>query len=840
MSSNGYNFTARVRNVLAMAREEAARLHHEYVGTEHILLGVIKEGEGVAATVLQAMNVDLEDVQQRIEEQVKKGKASQATGPDLPYTSRAKKVLELAMAEARELNHSYVGTEHLLLGLLREEKGIAAQVLTDAQVNLDAARTETLRLLGSATDVSSSGQSSTPNAEKSGAVPPAAAPAKGEKKSKTPALDHFCRDLTQLASEGQLDPTIGRAKEIERVMEVLTRRKKNNPVLIGEPGVGKTAIVEGLAQLIANGDCPDSLRDNRVLSLDMAAVIAGTKYRGQFEERLKAVMNEIAQNKQVILFIDELHTLVGAGAAEGAIDASNMLKPALARGELQCVGASTLNEYRKYIEKDGALERRFQSVVVDPPSIDETVQILQGLKKKYEDHHRVNIPDETLAIAAKLSERYITDRFLPDKAIDVIDEAGARARLAAQVPPPEVAALKEQLEAINTDKESAVRDQNFERAAALRDTERELRTEISKKQEEWEQRRQSHRPTLGEEEISFIVSRWTGIPVTRLQEAETSRLLRMEDELHKSVVGQDEAIKALSRSIRRSRAGLKDPRRPIGSFIFSGPTGVGKTELARSLAKFLFADASALIRIDMSEYMEKFSVSRLIGAPPGYVGYEDSGALTKAIRRKPYSVVLLDEIEKAHPDVFNILLQVLDEGHLTDNYGRVIDFKNTVVIMTSNVGAKDITKGKSLGFGTQDARNDFERISDKVKEEMGRVFNPEFLNRLDDVIVFHPLGKDHIKSIVSILFREVQSRLVDEEITLRLTEAAVNFLVDHGHDEHFGARPLKRAIQRYIEDPLSEKLLQAEFSKGDEVEIDVVPGEKDKLDFRVLSPSPQV
>ncbi|MEP6766872.1 MAG: ATP-dependent Clp protease ATP-binding subunit, partial [Gemmatimonadaceae bacterium] len=705
--------------VLAMAREEAARLHHEYVGTEHILLGLIKEGEGVAAAVLQAMNVDLEDVQQRIEDQVKKGKAAQATGPDLPYTSRAKKVLELAMAEARDLSHSYVGTEHLLLGLLREEKGIAAQVLTDASVSLEAARTETLRLLGNP-DAPSSGQSSSASAEKSGVVPPAAAPAKGDKKSKTPALDHFCRDLTQLATEGQLDPTIGRAKEIERVMEVLTRRKKNNPVLIGEPGVGKTAIVEGLAQLIANGDCPDSLRDNRVLSLDMAAVIAGTKYRGQFEERLKAVMNEIAQNKQVILFIDELHTLVGAGAAEGAIDASNMLKPALARGELQCVGASTLNEYRKYIEKDGALERRFQTVVVDPPSIDETVQILQGLKKKYEDHHRVNIPDETLVIAAKLSERYITDRFLPDKAIDVIDEAGARARLAAQVPPPEVAALKEQLEAINTDKESAVRDQNFERAAALRDTERELRAEISRKQEEWEQRRQSHRPTLGEEEIAFIVARWTGIPVTRLQEAETSRLLRMEEELHKSVVGQDEAIKALSRSIRRSRAGLKDPRRPIGSFIFSGPTGVGKTELARSLAKFLFADASALIRVDMSEYMEKFSVSRLIGAPPGYVGYEDSGTLTKAIRRKPYSVVLLDEIEKAHPDVFNILLQVLDEGHLTDNYGRVIDFKNTVVIMTSNVGAKDITKGKSLGFGTSDARNDFERISDKVKEEMGR------------------------------------------------------------------------------------------------------------------------
>src|SRR5688500_2834425 len=609
---NGYNFTERVRKVLAMAREEAERLRHEYVGTEHILLGLIREGEGVAAAVLQHIEGERDEVQQKIEGTVKKGKAARTTGPDLPYPSRATKVLELAMSEARELSHSYVGTEHLLLGLLREEKGIAAQVLTDAGVNLDAARAETLRLLGTEMP-----QGNAPTAQQ-GSGSTQSTPPKGEKKSKTPALDHFCRDLTQLAAEGQLDPTIGRFKEIERVMEVLTRRKKNNPVLIGEPGVGKTAIVEGLAQLIANGDCPDSLRDHRVLSLDMAAVIAGTKYRGQFEERLKAVMNEIAQNKNVILFIDELHTLVGAGAAEGAIDASNMLKPALARGELQCVGASTLNEYRKYIEKDGALERRFQTVVVDPPSIDETVQILQGLRKKYEDHHRVTIPDTTLFSAAKLSERYITARFLPDKAIDVIDEAGARARLASQAPPPEVAALKEDLDKVNAEKEAAVRDQNFEKAASLRDRERELQGDIRKQQEEWEQRRQSHRPVLGEEEIAFIVSRWTGIPVTRLQEAETARLLRMEDELHLSVVGQDEAIKALARSIRRSRAGLKDPDRPIGSFIFSGPTGVGKTELARSLAKFLFADASALIRVDMSEYMEKFSVSRLIGAPPGY------------------------------------------------------------------------------------------------------------------------------------------------------------------------------------------------------------------------------
>src|SRR5438093_1561532 len=715
---NGYNFTDRVRKVLQMAREEAARLHHEYVGTEHILLGLIREGEGVAAAVLTNLNVDLEEIQQKIEETVKKGKAAAAAGPDLPYTSRAKKVLELAMSEARELNHSYVGTEHLLLGLLREEK----------------------------------------------------------------------------------------------------------------------AIVEGLAQLIASGQCPDALKDHRVLSLDMAAVIAGTKYRGQFEERLKAIINEIAQNRNIILFIDELHTLVGAGAAEGAVDASNMLKPALARGELQCVGASTLNEYRKYIEKDGALERRFQTVIVDPPTVHETIEILKGLRKRYEEHHRVIIPDESLDAAAKLSERYITDRFLPDKAIDVIDEAGARARLAAQVPPPEVAALKDKLEHINGEKEGAVRDQNFERAAALRDQERELQSDIRRKQEAWEKERATHRPTINEEGVAFIVSRWTGIPVTRLQEAETARLLRMEEELHQTVVGQDEAIAVISRAIRRTRAGLKDPKRPIGSFIFSGPTGVGKTELARALARFLFADANALIRVDMSEYMEKFSVSRLIGAPPGYVGYEDSGTLTKAVRRKPYSVVLLDEIEKAHPDVFNILLQVLDEGHLTDNYGRVIDFKNTVVIMTSNVGARDMVKGKALGFAQPDSRATFEKLAEKVKEEINKTFNPEFLNRLDDVIVFHPLTREHITLIVGILLREVQKRLGEEELTLRLTPAGTDFLVDRGYDEHFGARPLKRAIQKYVEDPLSEKILVGEFARGDEIEVDVAP-DKERLGFRALSGS---
>jgi ATP-dependent Clp protease ATP-binding subunit ClpC len=805
-----------------MAREEAARLHHEYVGTEHILLGLIREGEGVAAAVLTNLNVDLDEIQQKIEETVKKGKAPTASGPDLPYTSRAKKVLELAMSEARELNHSYVGTEHLLLGLLREEKGIAAQVLTDAGVNLEQARAETLRLLGS--DV--------PSGTKGGQ--PAQQPPRSEKKSKTPALDHFCRDLTALAGEGQLDPTIGRQKEIERVIEVLSRRKKNNPVLIGEAGVGKTAIVEGLAQLIASGNCPDALRKHRVLALDMAAVIAGTKYRGQFEERLKAVMNEIAQSKNIILFIDELHTLVGAGAAEGAIDASNMLKPALARGELQCVGASTLNEYRKYIEKDGALERRFQTVIVDPPTIEETIEILKGLRQRYEEHHRVVIPDETLDAATKLSERYITDRFLPDKAIDVIDEAGARARLAAQVPPPEVARLKEELEGINHDKEEAVRDQNFERAASLRDQERELQAEIRRRQEEWEKERQTYRPTIDEEDVAFIVSRWTGIPVTRLQEAETQRLLRMEEELHKVVVGQDQAIEAIARAIRRSRAGLKDPNRPIGSFVFCGPTGVGKTELARALAQFLFADDKALIRVDMSEYMEKFSVSRLIGAPPGYVGYEDSGTLTKAVRRKPYSVVLLDEIEKAHPDLFNILLQVLDEGHLTDNYGRVIDFKNTVVIMTSNIGAREITQNRSLGFEQPDEDLTYEKMSEKVRDEINKVFNPEFLNRLDDTIVFHPLNREHIAKIVDIMFHEVQNRVSDEGLTLSRTEAATDFLVERGYDEKYGARPLKRAIRRFVEDPLSDKILMGEFGPGDEIEVDVSE-DGDRLVFRAMA-----
>ncbi len=807
-----YNFSDRVRKVLAMAREEAIRLQHDYVGTEHILLGLIREGEGVAAAVLTNLSVDLDQIHERVEESVRKGKATIALG-ELPYTSRAKKVLEFAMAEARDFNHSYVGTEHLLLGLLREEKGIAAQVLNSLGVTLEDARADTLKVLGS--DVGPS----EPAGIGGGAPPGAAGPKSGEKKSKTPALDHFCRDLTELARQSKLDPTIGRSGEIERVVEILCRRKKNNPVLIGEPGVGKTAIVEGLAQLISRDEVTESLKSYRVLALDMAAVIAGTKYRGQFEERLKAVMNEIQQSKTVILFIDELHTLVGAGAAEGAIDASNMLKPALSRGELQCIGASTLNEYRKYIEKDGALERRFQPVIVDPPAVDETVDILKGLRGHYEDHHRIVIPDEALEHAAKLSDRYITDRFLPDKAIDVIDEAGARARIASQVPPPEVEELKEQLNEIARRKEEAIGDQDFERAAELRDEERELGQQIRERQEAWEEERKRHRPEISAEEVAFIVARWTGIPVMRIRQTESERLVHMEDELHKRIVGQDDAIGAISRAIRRSRAGLKDPRRPIGSFIFSGPTGVGKTELARALAEFLFADREALIRVDMSEYMEKFSVSRLIGAPPGYVGYEDSGALTKAVRRRPYSVVLLDEIEKAHPDVFNILLQVLDEGHLTDNYGRVIDFKNTVLIMTSNLGARDISKGGGLGFQSGDAKSSYEVMKDKVRQEVERAFNPEFLNRVDDTIVFHPLSKDEIAEIVHILLAEVRTRLEEEELTIRLTDEAVHFLVEQGYDEKFGARPLKRAIQRYLEDPLSEKILMAEFSAGDEIEV---------------------
>ena len=827
-----YNFTERVRKVLSMARQEATRLQHDYVGTEHILLGLVREGEGVAAHVLTNLDVAIERIHERVEEAVRKGKATIALG-ELPYTSPAKKVLEFAVAEARELNHSYVGTEHLLLGLLRESKGIAAQVLKSLGGTIENARAETLKILGS--DMGSGLSVAGPAG--AGAGVPVAGPREAgrDRKSKTPALDHFCRDLTELARRGELDPIVGRKQEIERVVEILCRRKKNNPVLIGEPGVGKTAVVDGFSQLVASDEVTDALRDHRVLALDMAAVVAGTKYRGQFEERLKAVTSEIARNRNVVLFIDELHTLVGAGAAEGAIDASNMLKPALARGELRCIGASTLNEYRKYVEKDGALERRFQPVIVESPTVEETVEILQGLKSQYEEHHKIEIPEESLEQASRLADRYITDRFLPDKAIDVIDEAGARVRIANQTTTPKVEELNSELDELAKRKEDAVRSQDFERAARFRDEERELQQRIRDEKTAWEEERKRFRPKMTVEDVSFVVSRWTGIPLTRIQEAETERLVNMEAELHKRVVGQDDAIAAVSKAIRRGRAGLKDPDRPIGSFIFSGPTGVGKTELARTLAEFLFADKEALVRVDMSEYMEKFSVSRLIGAPPGYVGYQDSGALTKAIRRRPYSVVLFDEIEKAHPDVFNILLQVLDEGRLTDNYGRVVDFRNTVLIMTSNLGARDISKG-GLGFGASDPASGYEFMRDKVVDEIERAFNPEFLNRVDDTIVFHPLGRTEIGRIVHVLLNDLIDRLGRDGMSLVLTEAAVDFLAERGYDEKFGARPLKRAIRRHLEDPLSEKILLAEFQKGDEIEVDAVP-EGDALSFGAAAPT---
>src|SRR2546430_7425295 len=770
---NGYNFTERVRKVLAMAREEAARLHHEYVGTEHILLGLIREGEGVAAAVLQNLSVDLDEIQQKIEETVKKGKAAAATGPDLPYTSRAKKVPELAMGEARDLSHGYVGTEHLLLGLLREEKGIAAQVLTDAGVNLDAAKAETLGLLG--TEMPQGGTA--PAAQGT----PGQAPAqtgKGEKKSKTPALDHFCRDLTQLAGDNQLDPTIGRGKEIERVMEILTRRKKNNPVLIGEPGVGKTAIVEGLAQLIANGECPDSLRENRVLSLDMAAVIAGTKYRGQFEERLKAVMNEIAQNKNIILFIDELQTLVGAGAAEGAIDASNMLKPALARGEIQCIGATTLNEYRKYIEKDAALERRFQPVFVDQPTMAETIDILNGVKSLYEKHHRVTITDAAVHAAAVLSDRYVSDRALPDKAIDLIDEASARVRMKLTTTPDDLKELQKEIRRQRAEQDDSVNKQDFEAAAGVRDKVKKLQDKLALKEAAWRDKLGETVPEVGEEDIAQIVAAWTGVPVSRLVEEESARLLRMEEEIHKRMVGQDEAIITVSQAVRRARAGLKNPRRPIGSFIFLGPTGIGKTELARALAEYLFDSEDALIKLDMSEFMERHTTARLVGSPPGYVGYDEGGQLTEAVRRRPYSVILFDEIEKAHPEVFNMLLQILEDGRLSDAKGKIVNFANTVIIMTSNLGIRDVNQaGTALGFqpAVVDESEEVERrhqnTKQKIDDELKRMFRPEFLNRVDAVVVFKSLTTHQIREIVDLQLARLSKHLAEQQITIEVTRS---------------------------------------------------------------------
>src|SRR5213594_1189073 len=806
-------FTEGAQEVLAESQQLVRTERHSQWDVEHVLLALLQHERGIMPALLEKLGIDRTALREAVARSLAKTPKLQYDVVQIYTTPRIVRMLEAANAEAERLKDEYVGVEHILIAIADEREGESARILKQFGIDKE-------RIYQALQEVRGGARVDSPTAE-----------------SKYRALERYSIDLTEAARQGKLDPVIGREDEIKRVMQVLNRRTKNNPVIIGEAGVGKTAIAEGLAQKIAADDVPEKLKDKRVLALDMGAMVAGSKFRGEFEERLKAVMDEIKRAAgEVIIFIDEIHQVVGAGGAAGAIDASTLMKPALSRGELHVIGATTMDEYRKNIEKDAALERRFAPVYIDEPSVEDTIEILKGLRPRYEAHHKVTITDAALEAAAKLSERYITDRFLPDKAIDLIDEAGARARLATQVPPPEVAALKAKLEHINGDKENAVRDQNFEKAAALRDQERELQADIRRKQEAWEKERQTHRPTISEEGVAFIVSRWTGIPVTRLQEAETARLLRMEQEMHQTVVGQDEAIAVISRAIRRSRAGLKDPKRPIGSFIFSGPTGVGKTELARALARFLFADTNALIRVDMSEYMEKFSVSRLIGAPPGYVGYEDSGTLTKSVRRKPYSVVLLDEIEKAHPDVFNILLQVLDEGHLTDNYGRVIDFKNTVVIMTSNVGARDMVKGKALGFSQPDSRATFEKLAEKVKEEINKTFNPEFLNRLDDVIVFHPLTREHITLIVAILARDVQKRLGEEELTLRLTQAATDFLVDHGYDEHYGARPLKRAIQKFVEDPLSEKILVGDFAKGDEIEVDVAP-DKERLAFRALSGS---
>jgi len=796
-------FTERAQKVLSLAQEEAVRLGHNNIGTEHILLGLIREGEGIAAKALIALNLGLEKIQDEVEALIGRG---QEQPTNIAYTPRAKKVIELSMDEARKLGHTYVGTEHILLGLIREGEGVAARVLSNLGVSLNKARQQVLQLLGSSEVVSSS---HSPSANVS-----------------TPTLDSLARDLTASAKEGNLDPVIGRAKEIERVIQVLSRRTKNNPVLIGEPGVGKTAIAEGLAQRIINNEIPETLKDKRVMTLDMGSVVAGTKYRGEFEDRLKKIMDEIRQANNIILFIDELHTLIGAGGAEGAIDASNILKPALARGELQCIGATTLDEYRKYIEKDAALERRFQPITVDQPSPEEAIQILYGLRDRYEAHHRVKITDEAIIEAVKLSDRYISDRFLPDKAIDLIDEASSKVRLRSYTVPPSLKQLENKLEDIRKEKDAAVQSQEFEKAAGLRDTEQKMREELDMTKNEWKEKQGRMDTEVTPEDIAHIVASWTGIPVTKMAEEETERLLKMESILHERVIGQEEAVKAVSRAIRRARAGLKDPKRPMGSFIFLGPTGVGKTELARALAESLFGDENAVVRIDMSEYMEKHSTSRLVGAPPGYVGYEEGGQLTEKVRRKPYSVVLLDEIEKAHPEVFNVLLQVLEDGRLTDSKGRTVDFRNTLIIMTSNVGAEMIKKNSTLGFtAVQNSGRDYDNMKDKVMGELKKSFRPEFLNRIDEIIVFHSLDESHIAEIVSLMAEELRKRLKEQEIEFTLTDSAKKFLAKEGYDPTFGARPLRRAIQKHIEDRLSEELLKGAIVKGDSVEIDELNGD---------------
>lgn len=813
-------FTDRARKVMALANQEAQRFNHEYIGTEHILLGLVKEGSGVGANVLKNLDVDLRKVRLEVEKLVKSG-PDMVTMGKLPQTPRAKKVIEYAIEEARNLNHNYVGTEHLLLGLLREHEGVAAQVLMNLGLKLDEVREEVLNLLGAGVD---------PEEATAGGEGRSAAAGKG--KSKTPALDSFGRDLTQLAEENSLDPVIGRENEIERLIQILCRRTKNNPVLLGEAGVGKTAIVEGLAQKIIQKDVPEILADRRIVVLDLAMMVAGTKYRGQFEERIKAVMNEVRRAKNVVLFIDELHTLVGAGGAEGAIDASNVLKPALSRGEIQCVGATTFDEYRKYIEKDNALARRFQPIAVDPPTKDQTIEILKGLRDRYEAHHRVQITDEALKSAVELSTRYITGRVQPDKSIDVIDEAGARIRLKSMSKPPDLADLEEKIERLSIEKDEAVKAADYERAAELRDEAEKLRRSKEDIQKEWRAKSNEVDGVVDEEVISEVVSKMTGIPLTRLEKAETERLLKLEEELHKKVVSQDEGIKRISKALRRARSGLKDPRRPMGSFIFIGPSGVGKTLLAKSLAEFMFGDEDSLIRIDMSEYMEKHNVSRLIGAPPGYVGYEEGGQLTEQIRRRPYSVVLLDEIEKAHPDVFNTLLQVMEEGQLTDSFGRHVDFRNVILIMTSNIGADLIKNKAGFGFSKRNEEADYEKMKETLEQEMQRYFRPEFINRLDGTIVFRPLSRENLVSIVEFELKKVFKRLEERDMALILDESAKEFLIEKGYNPDFGARPLRRAIEHYVEDPISEAILRGEYESGQAIKV-THSGEKedDALQF---------
>ena len=807
--------------MLALARKEADRFNHNFVGTEHLLLGLIKLGQGVAVNVLQKMGLDLETVRLEVEKQVGTGPDQKQVG-NIPYTPRVKKVLNLASKEAKQLQHTYVGTEHILLGLLREGDGVAARVLKNLDIDIEQTRQEILKELDPNFAMSDEEMEEDEEGEEE-------APTKGGKKgNKTPALRAFGRDLTEIARKGEMDPVIGRADEIERVIQILCRRTKNNPVLLGEAGVGKTAIVEGLAQEIIAGNVPEILRDRRVVTLDLALMVAGTKYRGQFEERIKAVMDEIRRAKNVILFIDELHTIVGAGSAEGTMDASNIIKPALSRAELQCVGATTLNEYRKYIEKDAALERRFQTVKVEAPSIDEAVEILKGLRVKYEDHHHAEISDEAVEASVRLSDRYITARYLPDKAIDVMDEAGSRARIKTMTRPPEIKELEQKIEEIKEKKEEAIKEQDFERAAAMRDEEKQAKENLETSMEEWKAASADNRVVISDEDIMQVISKWTGIPLQRMEKDEIKKLLSMEKTLEETIIGQSDAVEALSKALRRSRADLKDPIRPIGAFALLGPTGVGKTLLAKTIAKELFGDAKALIQIDMSEYMEKFASSRLVGSPPGYVGFEEGGQLTEQVRRRPYSVVLFDEIEKAHPDVANMLLQILEEGKLTDSQGRTVDFRNTIVLLTSNVGAESAKRSKSIGFNNSDEDVDYEKMKELIMDEAKKAFRPEFLNRLDDVIVFHSLDKQALMKILDLEIIKVVERLKKKDINLVLDDKARDFLVKKGHDPEYGARPMRRAVERFMEDPLAEEILRDKLTEGQPIQVSA---EEDKLTF---------